>query len=334
MSVATREDTLKSRFDPQSRAGFYESYFQRGNHPTRRLAFWIRYTVFAPAGRSEAARGELWAIYFDGERGVTRAVKQDVPIGECQFSRADFVVRVGDSTLQEGRLHGHAQSGSHALAWDLGFRGDAAPLLLLPPELYAASFPKAKSLVPSPLVRYHGTLEIDGERVAIEGWPGSQNHNWGTRHTDRYLWAQVSGFDDDESAFLECASARVRIGPMLSPMFTVAVLRVGGEEHRATGLVRGLRASAHAGDLDWSFSTRCDDGARITARIHAPPEAFVGLRYDNPPGGRKVCLNSKLARAELTLRRPDRAPLSLVSEHRAAFELLSDSEHPRVPLSV
>ncbi|HEX2676185.1 MAG TPA: hypothetical protein VHM19_06080, partial [Polyangiales bacterium] len=89
MSVATREDTLKSRFDPQSRTGFYESYFQRGNHPTRRLAFWIRYTVFAPAGRSEAARGELWAIYFDGERGVTRAVKQDVPIGECQFSRAD-----------------------------------------------------------------------------------------------------------------------------------------------------------------------------------------------------------------------------------------------------
>ena len=28
--------------------GHYESYFLRANHPDRPLAFWIRYTIFAP----------------------------------------------------------------------------------------------------------------------------------------------------------------------------------------------------------------------------------------------------------------------------------------------
>ncbi|OGI62751.1 MAG: hypothetical protein A2W18_11080 [Candidatus Muproteobacteria bacterium RBG_16_60_9] len=48
--------------------GHYESYFQRANHPERPHAFWIRYTVFCPKGRPGDAAGELWAIYFDGER--------------------------------------------------------------------------------------------------------------------------------------------------------------------------------------------------------------------------------------------------------------------------
>ena len=56
--------------------GHYESYFQRANHPTRPLAFWIRYTAFVPRGRARDAVGELWAIWFDGEARSVSAVKQ------------------------------------------------------------------------------------------------------------------------------------------------------------------------------------------------------------------------------------------------------------------
>jgi hypothetical protein len=45
---------------------------------------------------------------------------------------------------------------------------------------------------------------------------GSQNHNWGSRHTDHYAWGQVAGFDDDPDAFLELSTARVRVGPLIS----------------------------------------------------------------------------------------------------------------------
>lgn len=329
----TREACLVSRLDPRDDAGFYESYFQRGNHPTRALAFWIRYTVFVPKGRPDRARGELWAIYFDGERKISTVVKQDHPLADCLFSRAGFDVRVGAATLGEDQLDGRAVMGAHAIAWSLGYRGEAAPLLLLPASLYAGAFPKAKSLVATPHARYHGSLVVDGERIFVEGWPGSQNHNWGSRHTDHYLWGQVCGFDEDETAFLECASARVRIGPLLSPVFTVIVLRIGEKEYRMNGLLRALRAETQVDGFDWRLSSAAR-GVTIAAHLHAQPSQLVGLGYDNPPGGRKTCLNTKLAAAEVTLARPGERPLTLTSAHRAAFELLSDAGDARIALRV
>ena len=53
--------------------GHYESFFQRANHPTRPLAFWIRYTLFSPQAHPEQARGELWAVFFNGETGQHRS---------------------------------------------------------------------------------------------------------------------------------------------------------------------------------------------------------------------------------------------------------------------
>jgi len=61
-----REQANWARYQPGQAAGHYESFFQRANHPTRPMAFWIRYTIFSPQNHPENAVGELWAIYFDG----------------------------------------------------------------------------------------------------------------------------------------------------------------------------------------------------------------------------------------------------------------------------
>src|SRR5262249_10167710 len=85
-----------ARYLPGQRAGHYESFFHRATPPPRPLAFWIRYTLSAPEGRPHDAKGELWAIYFDGEaaqdggRAVHVAVKREVPIAEARFDRASF----------------------------------------------------------------------------------------------------------------------------------------------------------------------------------------------------------------------------------------------------
>lgn len=81
--------------------------------------------------------------------------------------------------------------------------------------------------------------------------------------------------------------------------------------------------------LVWLFclAVRDEDQlAAIEGEIRAPRESFVGLRYFNPPGGVKYCLNSKLA--ECTLRVTDcatRRTQSLHSAKRAAFEILTDN---------
>jgi hypothetical protein len=320
-----------ARFVPGETAGHYESWFQRANHPTRPLAFWIRYTIFCPRDWPEAAVGQLWAIAFDGEAKQISAVKQELPLSECRFSAERLEVRIGRAELTSRALSGAAEAGGRRLAWQLAIRGGEAPLLLLPEPWYARAFPAAKALVTSPGALFDGWLEVDGARVSIDGWRGSQNHNWGSRHTERYAWGQVAGFDGDEDAFLECSTARVRVGPIWTPWLTLLVLRSGGREHALNSLLGSMRAHARLDGFGWSFESR-GRGVRIRGRIEAPASAFVGLRYANPPGGEKICLNSKLARCEIELEEAGRPLRRLRSQHRAAFEILTDQAPPEVPI--
>ncbi|HUR80974.1 MAG TPA: hypothetical protein VM733_09420 [Thermoanaerobaculia bacterium] len=318
-------DWNASRFRPEDAAGFYESYFQRANHPSRPLAFWIRYTVFSPRQRPDLARGELWAIYFDGERGEIVAVQEALPIAECHFSPLRLDVRIRDAVLRDGELHGRAASPSHTFEWALRYESAEPPLLLLPAELYSKRFPKAKVLVGAPDARYTGSLVIDGVSVPVQEWRGSQNHNWGTQHTDRYAWGQVAGFDNAPESFLECATAQIRIGPVWSPRLTFLVLRDQGREIALNGLFRALRTAAEVRSFAWTIEARTRD-VRVSGRIEAPMSAFVGLRYQNPPGGEKICLNTKLASAQFSIVRKGEPARTLVTRHRAAFEILSDDD--------
>ncbi len=316
-----------ARFHPGQTLGHYESFFQRANHPTRPLAFWIRYTVFSPHAEPARAIGELWAVMFNGETGRHVAVKREVPMAQCEFSRHCFGARVADATLSPDALTGTASSGGHSLKWDLRYSGDQLPVFLMPLDKYAGSFPKAKSLVGLPMARYNGAVIVDGERHAVENWAGSQNHNWGSRHTDRYAYGQVCGFDNAPDSFLEMATARIRLGPLLTPPMTLVVLRHEGREYAFKSIWRGLRAKASYRCFEWQFATG-DGDARIEGEIRADKSAFVGLRYYNPPGGDKYCLNSKIASCRLLLKRRGQPNAMLESKQRAAFEILTDDlEH-------
>jgi hypothetical protein len=312
-------------YRPGQLAGHYESFYQRANHPDRPLAFWLRYTIFAPKGDPSAAVGELWAVAFDGESGQHAVAKEEFPLGQCRFSDDRFAVRVGEAELGPGHLTGAAGD----INWDLHYEGAEPPLLLLPARLYAGGFPKAKSLVPLPSARYSGRYSVAGHTIDVDGWIGSQNHNWGSRHTDRYAFGQVAGFDGHPETFLEAATAKTTlVGPLSTPWATTLVLRHGGAQHSIVSLRRAVRAKASYGYFHWDFAT-ADAAVEISGRISAPDEAFVGLRYRNPPGGTKHCLNTKIAQAELTIR--DRATGRvevLRSAHGALFEILtSDSAH-------
>ncbi len=315
------------------RGGQYESFFLRANHPVRPLAFWIRYTLFSPKAHPEWALGELWAVFFDGETGRHTVVKEEFPLDGCIFERSVFGIRVGKATLGPGHAQGAAKNEAHALAWDLTFGGDAAPLLLLPIRFYEARFPAAKSVVSLPMARFDGKLSVDGQAFEVADWRGSQNHNWGTRHTDRYAWGQVAGFDNHPESFLEVATARLRLGPFWTPAITPLVLRHEGQEHAVTGLVQASRAKGSFQYFRWEFGSTAAD-LEIQGSVSAPREAFVGLRYYNPPGGVKYCLNTKVA--QCTLRLVDRSAGTsevLEAKHRAAFEILTDDESHGIPVS-
>lgn len=308
----------------KARGGHYESWFIRANHPHEPRAFWIRYTIFIPAGNGAARLGEVWAIYFDGARAHPIAAQEDIPWPQCHVQPDTLDLRLGESRLVSGNAEGRAQGSHHQLQWQLRYRGGEGPLLLLPAASYERGFPKAKALVCRPLVLFNGHLLVDGERIAIEDWIGSENHNWGQIHTDAYAWGQVCGFDNDETAFLECSSARLKLGPLWTPLLTLAVLRYGDRIYAFNRVERSWRQKADYGAGHWTF-TSTQDGNRLHVEMSARARDTIALRYRNPPGGIKTCFNSKLARCEVLLERPSQAPVQLRSASRAAFEILTDA---------
>lgn len=161
-----------SRFERAAEGGFYESYFQRANHPTDPLAFWIRYIVFSPKGRPSDAVGQLWAMYFDGLAEQIVALKRSVPIAECEFSRERLAVRIDDARLDHRSLGGGISSESKTISWDLSYEGDEPALLLLRRGLYERRFPSAKALTGTPFASYTGTLKVNGRTLEIRDWIG------------------------------------------------------------------------------------------------------------------------------------------------------------------
>lgn len=323
----------RSRFEPGEMTGHYESFFQRANHPTRPEAFWIRYTIFQPKGRPDLAEGELWAIYFDGETHEHAAAKIELPIKECEFDHRDFRAHVGEATLEANRLRGAAASKGDFISWDLAYDGHAPVMYFLPRGLYDARLPKAKSIVAWPHATYRGKLLVGGREIDVDGWPGSQNHNWGSKHTDTYAWGQVVGFDEAPESTLEAITGKLKLGPVWSPWFTLAVVRHEGKEYLFNDFRTAYRSKGKWSFFRWEFETE-SHGSKLKAVLTGEPDDFVGLTYRNPPGGTHTCLNSKIARCELTLTPKGGQPVRLTSANRAAFEILTDDASHGVPIRV
>ena len=189
MDSLTKRDQKEANFTrcvPEQTEGHYESYFQRANHPTRPLAFWIRYTIFSPVKNPEKALGELCAVYFDGESSQHVVSKTELPMSRCSFAGEALDVRIDESILLPGILQGYARSDSN-IEWDLRYKNGQEPLFIMPLSYYGKGFPKAKALVGVPLAKYSGTMMVNGKTVEIDNWVGSQNHNWGSKHTATIL---------------------------------------------------------------------------------------------------------------------------------------------------
>ena len=324
-----------SRFDPASRQGFYESYFLRGNDPERPRAFWIKLTVFAPRGRPlQEVEGELWAVFFHSPDGAKTAVKEAHPFESCLFARDRFEVRVGRGRLAAGTSRGECTSGGHCIRWELHYPTDGPSLHFLPEWAYTSPFPKAKGLSPCPDTTWEGFLEVDGVKVDVKGWRGSQNHNWGTRHTDRYAWAQCNVFDGASDTYMEMMTARLRVGPVWTPAISFLVVNHRGRLLRFHSVRSLVRARArHPAPFEWLLDI---DNGRESARcrVAAARETFAGLRYRNPPGGAHACLNSKIASSEIVLFRDGKQVDKLVSGFTTAFEILTDENGHGVPILV
>jgi hypothetical protein len=323
--TTSRYSELRAARSPAAKeAGkpLYESYFVRANHPSEDKALWVRYTTYLP--KSGAPEAELWAMLFDGERVV--AGKNEIPFGEAEFDATQMAVTMPQGKLSDGHCEGHTEHKGQNLNWDLQWDAQPDPVLMFKRPWYDRGFPKAKSLVLEPNVILNGTFGIEGQEWQIDGWRGSINHNWGSKHTDAYAWGQVCGFAEKPDWLLEIATARIKLGPVWTPWFAPIALKTSDGLIEFNGMLESVRNEGTYRPFHWTVKAQNDQYA-FEALIECPVSKAVALWYRNPPGGGKYCLNSKTASATCKLTDKKTGEVQNLTSQSAAFEILS----PEVP---
>jgi len=320
--------------------GHVESWFLKATEPGGRRAIWLKNTVLAQVhgerGRAEIPPlAEAWAVAFDREHGHV-AVKTQVPLEQARFARGTLDVEVDGCELSLGRARGALATGTRRIDWDLAVGPErASPIQHLPrASLYEGRFPANKLVTPLADGRISGLITVDRgtgaapARWEVGAWPAMIGHNWGPAHARLYAWVHCNAWDDAQDLTFEAVSARVRIGPVLSPMATGVFIRWKG---RAWDLNAGARElfGNNRGLISlrrWEVTARgC--GIEVSAELSGETDDFVGLHYPNPSGAMTYCLNTKLARTRLELRLPGAPPLVATSRAGALEIGTRDREH-------
>jgi hypothetical protein len=326
--VTAPRDPNTIRFERGRGRDHVESWFLKANDAAGERALWIKATIFASAREPERPLAEGWAIVLE-RRGSERrrvALKHTLPFDEAFFGTQGLAIRWGAEgatphmRMEPGRTSGAIAAHGERIAWDLSFAGEPRPLSLLPAQaLYDAPLPKSKLVTPLPDARFDGFVEAFGERWPVEAWRGAEGHNWGTGHAELYAWCHANVFEGGEDFVLEGVSARVRVGPVLTPLTTLVAVRHRGVEYDFDRPIDVARARGDLTLRSWTFSARSRH-ASIEGSVEADTEDMVGLYYANPQGPMTYCLNSKLARARVRFEADGRPPLVLTSR-AAALEI-------------
>lgn len=314
-------------------APFMEVWYVTVSHRRLGSGLWLRYTI--TSARDGEPSCALWACYFDGDGKPSFAGRNDFPIDYLGYApgRDDGAfVRIGDAWMSESHLEGRVDSGGRTLAWSL----DVEPADRCYQHLHAplrSGAAKRVSTVCSPNldVPFSGTVELDGEVVEFDAEPGQQSHRWGRRHPYSWAWVHCASWDDPTDAVFESVIARAaRALPALSfPFLTYCGLDTVFSTPFSYGRAKFpvLRFTGQSGELY----------IRGTATL--PLDRSVQLRYSDPEGGVRHCVNSEVADLSIDVyRRTWRGREvyhveTLVSTGGAHFEIGRPGPFPELPVA-
>jgi hypothetical protein len=275
--------------------GWYEVFYVTAALGGGR-AVWLRWTLLRP--RAGAPTCSLWACAFSGSKRRWFAARRTLD-ATSWVPRPQGGVRVGDAEVGPDGCSGDiADASGRAMRWELRWRPTAQPAAFFPAALERAAGGATFPIAAVPMARAGGWVEIDGERIEVDGMPAEQSHLFGGRHAHRWGWVHALGFEDDDDGFLTLIWARPQRAGGRIPAASALLLRVDGEAHRSAGL-RAVRWRDRAGDAV-TFSGRAG-AARVEGTVRAHGDRLTGVTYHDPDGSEVFCANTEVAQLEATI---------------------------------
>jgi len=322
--------------------GHYEVYYLKFNDAKHHRAYWLRYTLSAPASTKEKPVAEVWAIAFDAkDPSRNYAHKRTWPIEALEFGVNRFFFDIDGQRLGHDGCTGQLGNGDNRIAWDITFEPDPRPTFRHFPRaaMYSMKLPKTKVLAPNLSMTVSGVVTAFGETMVLKAAPGHQAHIWGTQHARQWAWANCNMFENcDVPVVFEALSAQVAIGPLAMPHLTLCALRVGEEEYLFNTPADLLRSESSYDLRSWQIHAEHKD-LRLEAVIDSDPKRMVGVTYTDPDGSLRICNNSKQATMRLHLQRREGDSWTTVHQlhslpYAVAYEVVGPEAHPDVAVKI
>jgi hypothetical protein len=199
---ANAADNLPLQAWPAPRPQF-EQWSVMLNHPTRRLAVWLRGTLLATAAGARECR--TWAVWADADQpDATVVVTQRLSQDAFRVDAGMGVLRFGEGfQLWTNQVTGAVADREHKVSFHLSFEPGNTTAHALEGFGAGRLSGGVQRCTPNSAVRMGGHVTLDGERVAFVDALGHQGHWAGTRMPDQWTWGKAGGFEQDAGGWME-----------------------------------------------------------------------------------------------------------------------------------
>lgn len=311
--------------------GRYEVYYLTLNHLPSRLGLWLRYTLDAPNEGGGVC--ELWGHAFDGQAPEQSfGLKERLPIARLERPPG-AILRIGEAALTPTRASGELKAGGRALRWDLEFLPAERAVYMAPYPLRSLGLTSTTMLIAQPDARFRGRVLIGDRELMLDGAPGTLAHLWGTKHTERWVWAHCNAFQGRDDCALDAVAVWVRrLGGLRGPLTSV-FLRYRGRDFCLNALPALLATRSRAQFPEWTF-TGHSAGLRFVGTFRTSPSRMLQVAYEDPDGEKSYCANSEIADLSLEVWRGRECQDVLVAEGTAHLEFGDRAPLPGVRATV
>ena len=317
-----------------------EVWYLKMNAPGEDRALWLRFTLLSGAAKQVA---EVWAIYFqrapDGVQKI--GLKNTHPISAFSAAAGDplNLIRIGENTFSDGGTRGEVCSDDHVIRWDFSIRpAQDLAFDFVPAPLRRLGLVRNTAVNVFEDLRFTGWSEVDGEHTEWQGAPGMQGHLAGPRNGHTWAWAHCNQFTDATgqpvSAIFDGLSARARLGKSgASPYLSTQFIQFAGQNYYFNRMRDLFRIHSVYRENDWRLSAEWE-GRRFEGNIEAGRDDFDGVTDEDTDGSALYCYNSKMSSMTLDIYHRDTLEQQLISSGGVAYEFVTRTPIPDIPLLI
>jgi len=257
---------------------------------------------------------QVWATWFPLE-GKPQSFIQGFPLQELELSapgQSPFHFRVGKNSIEENWCRGSLENEGRAISWELHYHSTFHVTLSSKGWIGFSKTPHSDALVSGQINL--GRRSFAGDVLGF----GVQGHNCGYKHRNLWSWAHAY-FPRTEGppSTLEALVYDMPFGLF----FRKAVLWHNGEQ-RVFGNLQEVKRDAK--NLQWEFRGATREGFQIEVALDGRGASVHHLPYMKTDcTGNFEVVNNSLARAELSMRLPDKPTEKLRTTLGAVLEMAS-----------